>query len=115
MAPEPAVTSGMPTHEALALLPLPSLDGLTEQQVRGTACVWDGVPLLGTAAVNLGPRPKKRLGQTYQWFPQGCTRCVREAAIRVVRVHKGACEQCTDNASVCDVRAALEHLAREGR
>jgi hypothetical protein len=110
-----AVTSGMSTPDALALLPLPSLDGLTEQQVRGTACVWDGVPLLGIEAVYLGPRTKKRLGQTYQWSPQACTRCVREAAIRAIRDHSGMCEQCVDEASACDVRAALDRLAREGR
>ncbi|MDX3243684.1 hypothetical protein [Streptomyces sp. ME18-1-4] len=101
--------------EARALLQLPSLDGLTEQQVRGTACVWDAVPLLGITAVNLGPRTKKRLGQQYQWSPQACPRCVREAAIRALREHHGMCEQCTDDAAVCDIRAALERLAREGR
>jgi hypothetical protein len=115
MAPEPAVTSGLPIREALALLPLPSLDGLTEPQVRGTACVWDGVPLLRVAAVNLGPRPKKRLGQPWQWFPQACPRCVREAAIRALREHHGMCEQCTDDATICRIRRALEQLAREGR
>jgi hypothetical protein len=104
-----------PAVDARALLPLPSLDGLTEQQVRGTACVWDAVPLLGIEAVNLGPRVKKHLGRTYDWFPQACPRCVREAAIRAVREHPGMCEQCTDDASVCDTRRALDELAREGR
>jgi len=65
--------------------------------------------------VNLGPRTKKRLGRPYQWFPQGCPRCVHEAAIRVLRDHPGMCEQCTDDATVCGTRAALERLAREGR
>ena len=104
-----------PAVDARTLLPLPSLDGLTEQQVRGTACVWDGVPLLGSAAVNLGPRTKKRLGQAYQWFPQACPRCVHEAAIRALRDHAGMCEQCTDDASACDIRRALEELRAAGR
>ncbi|HEY6116987.1 MAG TPA: hypothetical protein VI172_13615 [Candidatus Dormibacteraeota bacterium] len=115
MALKPAVTSGMPPREALALLPLPSLDELTEAQVRGTACVWDGAPLLRVAAVNLGPRPKKRLGQEYQWFPQSCPGCVRKAAIQAVREHRGDCEQCTDDTTVCRTRAGLEQLARWGR
>jgi len=104
-----------PAVDARALLPIPSLDGLVEQQVRGYMCVWGGEGLTNETAVDLGPRTKKRLDGTYQIFPRACRACVREAAIRVIRVHRGACEQCVDDAFVCNVRAALERLVREGR
>jgi hypothetical protein len=109
---EPAVDAPV---DARTLLPLPSLDHLVEQQVRGYVCVWGGEQLANETAVNLGPRTKKRLGGTYQIFPRACPACTRDAAARVLRVHRGSCEQCTDDASVCSTRAALEQLARDGR
>ncbi|MFI7293934.1 hypothetical protein [Streptomyces sp. NPDC050121] len=115
MAPEPAVTCGMPKHEALVLLPIPSLDGLVERQLRGYVCVWGGEELANATAVNLGPRQKKRLGSTYRIFPRACPACVREAAIRALREHDGMCEQCTDDASHCDTRRALEELRGASR
>lgn len=115
MAPEPAVASGMSTPDALLLLPLPSLDGLVERQLRGYVCVWGGEELANSTAVNLGPRRKKRLGGDYQIFPRACPACVREAAVRALREHDGMCEQCTDDASVCSTRCALEELRAAGR
>lgn len=102
-----------PAVDARTLLPLPSLDYMSERQLRGMVCVWGGEELVNGMAVDLGPRTKKRLGGTYQIFPRACRTCAHEAAIRVLRVHKGACEQCVDDASVCDVRTTLEQLARE--
>lgn len=115
MASDQTVSVGMSTPDAPALLPLPSLDYMSERQLRGYVCVWGGEQLVNGAAVDLGPRRKKRLGGDYQIFPRACRTCAREAAIRVLRVHRGSCEQCTDDATVCDVRAALDRLAREGR
>jgi hypothetical protein len=108
-------TRDEPAVDGRALLPLPSLDGLVEQQVRGYTCVWGGEALANETAVNLGPRTKKRLGGTYQISPRACRSCVRQQAARVLRIHEGSCEQCTDDASRCGTRAALEQLAREGR
>lgn len=104
-----------PAVDARMLLPIPSMDGLVEQQVRGYMCVWGGEALANETAVNLGPRMKRRPGGTYQIFPRACRSCVKEAATRVLRIHRGVCEQCTDDATACTVRAALEQLAREGR
>ncbi|MEH0574280.1 hypothetical protein QBA54_07250 [Streptomyces sp. B21-108] len=98
-----------------ALLPIPALDGLSQEQVRGAACVWCDTGLDTATAVDLGERRHKRLDGHYSTFPRACPSCVREAAIRALREHPGMCEQCVDDASVCDSRRALDHLAREGR
>ncbi|WP_329215342.1 hypothetical protein OG352_06655 [Streptomyces sp. NBC_01485] len=108
-------SAGLGTVDVLALLPLPALDGLSQERVRGAACIWCDTRLDTATAVDLGERRHRRLDGHYSTFPRACPACVREAAIRAIRDHPGMCEQCTDDASHCDVRAALEHLAREGR
>lgn len=113
MASDQIASVGMSTPDALALLPIPALNGLSQEQVRGAACVWCDTGLDTATAVDLGERRHKRLDGRYSTFPRACPACAREAAIRVLRLHRGACEQCTDDATVCDVRAALEQLARE--
>lgn len=104
-----------PAVDARALLPIPAVETMTERQLRGYVCVWGGEELANATAVNLGPRTKKRLGSTYRIFPRACPACVREAAIRELRDHDGMCEQCTDDASVCGIRLALEELRAAGR
>ncbi|MCX5407536.1 hypothetical protein OHA37_27190 [Streptomyces sp. NBC_00335] len=52
--------------------PLPALSTLTEQQVRGTACVYCGIHLDNGDAVDLGERPISRAGQRSRWFPRAC-------------------------------------------
>lgn len=59
------------TTEAPALRPLPPLDTLTEEQKRGTSCVWDGIPLTPAIAVDLGPR----IIDGVRRFPRACHRC----------------------------------------
>jgi len=103
------------TPTPLALLPLPALDGLSQEQVRGAACVWCTAGLDTATAVDLGERRHKRLDGHYSTFPRSCRRCAAEAAIRAVRDHASWCEQCVDDASNCDTRAQLEQLARETR
>ncbi|MBV7697716.1 hypothetical protein [Streptomyces sp. TRM70350] len=112
-APPPGRPQG--ASSVLALLPLPRPDSLTEQQVRGTACVWDGIPLAMGVAVDLGPRRMKRLDGHYPWFPRACPACVRAAAQQVHDHHSGTCEQCVDDPTQCDTRRALRRLALEGR
>ena len=103
--------------EVLALLPLPDLDTRTDDQTRGRTCVWDSTPLIAETAIDLGERmsPLDGSASLMRWFPRACTTCVREAATAAIRDHTGTCEQCTDNAALCEIRAALEQLTREGR
>jgi hypothetical protein len=98
--------------DVLALLPLPEHDAVSRQQRRGAACVWDAIALTPTTAVDLGARPI-RPGGHYVWFPRGCRRCVGVRARAAIRDHAPSCEQCVDDASQCQTRTALEHLARE--
>ncbi|MGW0736970.1 hypothetical protein [Streptomyces sp. NPDC002851] len=57
---------------------LRSWKGLSEQQVRGTACVWCGVILDNRTAVNLGQRPLHRLDLVVSWFPRACPSCGKD-------------------------------------
>lgn len=103
------------TSDVLAILPLPGLDGLSEHQVRGSACVWCGVALATNVAVDLGERRIRRLGAAVAMFPRGCRGCTGETAYRSLFDHAGTCEQCVDDASQCATGVALRRLAREGR
>jgi len=102
-----------PRELALALLPLPDLDALTEQQRSGHACVWDGIPLLPETAVNLGPQETE---DGRHWFPQGCRRCVGEQAYKELFNHAPHCQHgCQGDPAGCGVGRELTRLAREGR
>nr|WP_240981178.1 hypothetical protein [Streptomyces sp. N502] len=96
-------------------MPLPSLDGLTEQQVRGTACVWCETSITTATAVDLGQRRHRRLDGHYSTFPRACALCVRTAADEERPRHADSCEQCVDDAALCDTARALRRLALEGR
>lgn len=111
MPPEATSTTDSP----LLLLALPALDGLTQEQVRGAACVWCTAGLATATAVDLGERRHKRLDGHYSTFPRACRPCVTKVARATIADHAGSCEQCTDDASGCETRAELELLAREGR
>ncbi|MFC9949181.1 hypothetical protein ACFVIN_01210 [Streptomyces prasinus] len=100
-------------ERVLAALPLPPLDGLSEAQVRGATCVWDGVALTSLTAVDLGPRPKRRPGGTYQWFPRGCRRCVGRRAYRYLFDHAPGCEHC-QKSPTCPIAVEVHRLIREG-
>ncbi|MFD5670954.1 hypothetical protein [Streptomyces sp. NPDC127040] len=52
-------------------LRLPPVSELSEQQVRGVACVYCGIHL-GPAAVDLGMRKAGRAGARVAWFPRAC-------------------------------------------
>lgn len=100
--------------DALALLALPSINGFTANQLRGTACVWCAAPLTTDIAVDLGERRHKRLDGHYSTFPRACHGCTREAAVRTLRDHAGTCEQCVDNTDQCDTATMLRLLAKGG-
>lgn len=103
------------TDSPLSLILLPALDGLSQEQVRGAECIWCTVGLDTATAVDLGERRHKRLDGHYSTFPRSCRRCAGEAAVRALRDHAGQCEQCTDDASLCKTRTALDQVARETR
>ena len=101
--------------EALALLTLPDLDTLSEQQVRGVACVWDGIVLAPQTSVDLGRREASRAGQDVPWFPRACRRCVHLAAQLQLASHRACCEQCVDEVSNCEDGFPLLQLTGEFR
>ncbi|MFE7954359.1 hypothetical protein [Streptomyces sp. NPDC057413] len=97
------------------LLPLPTLDGLTDLQVRGYTCIWCGVMLTPATAVNLGERRHRRLGGCYSTYPRGCCSCTADRAHRALLDHGGSCEQCVDDGALCPTGRALYRLVRQGR
>ncbi|MFJ8049324.1 hypothetical protein [Streptomyces luteogriseus] len=122
-------TEFTPVELALALLEVPSLDDLTEEQVRGFTCVWDGdeKPLDEEGAVALGARPKKRLDGKYDLHPRGCPEHVAHAAYEALFRHcMEDCEACgrteetaedgTVRENSCEIGIALRRLViRKGR
>lgn len=110
-----ATTQGTSTPSVLSLLLFPSLDELSEEQVRGTACVWDGIPLSTATAVDLGERKVKLLDGAISMFPRGCRPCTAKAAHKALLAHAGSCEQCVDDAGSCETGQALIRISREAR
>lgn len=122
-------TEFTPEELALGLLEVPSLDDLTEEQVRGFTCIWDGdeKPLSEEDAVPLGARRKKRLDGEYDVHPRGCPEHVAREAYEALFRHCmedcGACGQAgetTKDGAVrensCEVGIALRRLViRKGR
>ncbi|MET9467819.1 hypothetical protein ABZY44_24050 [Streptomyces sp. NPDC006544] len=51
---------------------LPPIGDLSEQQIRGAACVRCGVHLDNATAVDLGERRGRRAGSPFRWFPRAC-------------------------------------------
>jgi hypothetical protein len=110
MAPDPAVTSGMPTHEALALLPLPAR--LSNAQRDGHVCVWSGEAITVETAIDLGPRTLD--GRTI--FPRATRSGVNRAALSALFDHASgteehdACKECATG--ICETGRALNRLSR---
>jgi len=103
------------TVDVLALLAVPALDELSEEQVRGAACVWCGTTLTTDTAVDLGERKHKRLDGSYSTFPRACRPDAHTAAYSALLDHAPRCEQCVDDASGCETGLALRRLMREYR
>ncbi|WP_030300460.1 hypothetical protein [Streptomyces katrae] len=53
-------------------LPLPPVGDLSEQQVRGTACVYCGIHLGAGPAVDLGEQLARVADLAVRWFPRAC-------------------------------------------
>jgi hypothetical protein len=104
------VRSGMPTQEALALLPLPAQ--LSDPQRNGHVCVWGGEALTTETAIDLGSR--KVEGRVV--FPRACRTCVAHAATGVLFSHAIDCKDCARATEpVCEVSRALYRAVRLGR
>lgn len=98
---------------AVQLLDLPTLDGLTPDQVRGATCIWCDVGLTTDSAVDLGERKHRRLDGHYSTFPRGCRADTHRAAVQALHDHAGSCEQCADDAEQCTVSRILYRLVRQ--
>jgi hypothetical protein len=96
--------------DVLALLQLPERAKLTDGQQRGAICVWCPEALTGESAVDFGEQQDSE-GQS--WFPRACRRDVAARAHDALFTHRGTCEQCTDNATVCDLVRVLYRLVRQ--
>jgi hypothetical protein len=99
----------------LELLDIPGIAGLSEHQVRGMACVWDGITLTSATAVDLGTHSASRAGEPISWYPRGCRSCTSRAAYRALLKHAQDCRTCKDSAPGCDQGHALQQLAKQGR
>lgn len=109
-------TSSPPTsQQMLALLCLPVPAHLTPPQIRGADCVWCGMQLHGDTAVDLGQRYNSIVGVVGRWFPQGCRPCTLKPLLALYYDHCRCCEQCVDDASLCETRRTLRKLALELR
>ncbi|MDQ0991626.1 hypothetical protein [Streptomyces sp. V3I7] len=114
---QPAAASTAPTDDVdvRKLLPLPAINGLSQQQVRGMTCVWDGIALTGATAIDLGPRRLRWCGHVIQWFPRGCRPCVLPRAMEKLHLHTQSCEQCVYDFTQCATGRGLVRLIRETR
>lgn len=109
------MTTDTTEQTASEKLVLPSLERLTDQQVRGLACVWDGVPLSGIRAFDLGPREGSRAGAPVAWFPRGCPTCTVSEAQRALQLHAPTCAKCKGDDAPCEIGRGLYRLMREHR
>ncbi|MET8766300.1 hypothetical protein [Streptomyces sp. NPDC004658] len=103
------------SDNALTLLPLPEFNSLSQAQVRGATCVWDGVPLTAETAVDLGERRVRRITERVSWFPRACRPCALKQAMDALLEHGQSCEQCVDDSSLCPVGLTLTRAIREAR
>lgn len=107
--------------EVLAVLAMPPLDGVNEDQVGGRACVWCRSPLTIETAVPLGEHmtdvDESTAVSAMRAFPRGCRACVHERAHRGLFAHGSTCNLCRDEetAAACTVGRGLYRLVREHR
>ncbi|MDT0471241.1 hypothetical protein RM863_03710 [Streptomyces sp. DSM 41014] len=101
----------------LALLDVPAPDRLTDQQRAGARCVFSGIPLTTTGAVDLGRRDTVRAGQPVTWYPRAHRGEIPRAALAALYAHAPGCEPCRDEATIddCPTGAALRRLMRDYR
>ncbi|MFD4259944.1 hypothetical protein ACFWR9_20580 [Streptomyces sp. NPDC058534] len=117
-AAEPPTTLEV-APDVVALLQLPSLEGLTDDQVRGANCVWCKAGLTADTAVDFGEQQTPLSGTSsvhgMRWYPRACPKCTADRAHRGLFDHAPSCEQCVDAAERCETSRALYRLVRDGR
>lgn len=105
------------TIEALALLAVPALDDLTDDQTRGAICVWDRneTRLTAETAIDLGVHSSTLTGSTtpMTWFPRACRHHTGQAALSALHEHAPTCEPCVNNAEQCDTGRVLRRIIRD--
>ncbi|MFI5473242.1 hypothetical protein ACIA6D_23750 [Streptomyces cacaoi] len=109
MAPEPAVTTGMANHEALALLPIPAR--MSDAQRDGHVCIYGGEAITRGASTQLGSR--KVGGRTI--FPQVCHPCLQKVAMGALFDHStgpNGCPECRTEPA-CELGRALNRIIRK--
>ncbi|MEU5394502.1 hypothetical protein [Streptomyces tibetensis] len=107
-----------PAQQALALLTLPSLDGLTEDQARGFTCVWDSSekPLAEDVAVDLGRQhlrgcPEHVARESYEALFRHCMEDCEDCG----RTEEQVKDEVSQETS-CEVGVTLRRLViRKGR
>ncbi|MET8828494.1 hypothetical protein ABZX40_22670 [Streptomyces sp. NPDC004610] len=99
-------------RDAVELLPLPPIDTLTADQIRGAVCLWDPTedPLTPDTAVDLHARQAR-----IRWFPRACSRHTGRQAYRLLLDHAPRCDRCIRDAGICGTGIARRRLIREGR
>lgn len=111
-------TEGIPAA-VLEVLALPLLDGVSEEQVGGRACVWCRDHLTIETAVPLGEHmtdvDESTAVSGMRAFPRGCRRCVQDRARRGLFAHGSTCSLCRaeETAASCTVGRGLYRLVRE--
>ncbi|MFJ8154794.1 hypothetical protein [Streptomyces sp. NPDC094468] len=109
--PSETSSPSLSPEAALPLLLLPDVADLTEEQRRGTACVWRGTPLTTETAIDLGERHDAGV----LWFPRSDRRGVHDAAMHTLHLHSQSCEQCADDYRGCETGYGLVRLERRYR
>jgi hypothetical protein len=103
----------------LAVLALPPLDELTDEQAGGRACAWCRDLLTIETAIPLGEHMAPVEGSTsisgMRCFPRACRTCVADRAHRGLLAHGSTCSLCRDEetAADCTVGRGLYRLVRE--
>jgi hypothetical protein len=104
--------------DVLTILALPALDELTDDQTRGTTCVWHGGErLTAETAVDLGEHlsPLHGSSSPMRWFPRACQSCTADRAHRGLFTHCATCKDCADGTDRCGTGRSLYRLVREYR
>lgn len=106
MAGDQTVSVGIPTPDALMLLPLPEMYLMTQQMLEGRMCVWGGEMVETVTSVRLGDRTVdgRRI------FPRACPRCLAVAARRARIVHADDCQPCRSETTTCETGRAFRRI-----
>ncbi|MDC2961302.1 ATP-binding protein [Streptomyces gilvifuscus] len=113
-----STTEAIPA-EVLEVLAMPALNGLSEEQVGGQACIWCASLLTTATAVQLGEHLTDVGDSTAVTgmgaFPRGCRSCVQDRAHPGLFTHGSTCDLCRDEqtADECVVGRGLYRLVRD--